>query len=106
MPRRRDVVRADSDSRSRVLGVLALVAALGVWAWATSDSTAQTRAGAGRRASQVIVGKPAPDFELPSLTLTTNDEGKSIGLISEIETFKLSSFRGKRPVCLIMSSYT
>jgi len=106
MHRRRDVVRADSDGRSWLLGVLALVAALGVWVWATSDSAAQTRTGGFRRASQVIVGKPAPDFELPSLTFTTNDEGKSIGLISETETFKLSSFRGKRPVCLIMSSYT
>jgi len=52
------------------------------------------------------VGEEAPDFELPTLTITNDADGKPIGVIRENETIRLSSFRGKRPVCLIMSSYT
>ena len=55
---------------------------------------------------KVKVGELAPDFELPKLVLKTDASGKSIGVISENETVKLSSFRGKKPVCMIMSSYT
>ena len=54
---------------------------------------------------EIVVGRQAPDFELPRLTLTTDADGKPIGKISD-EKIKLSSFRGKKPVCLIMSSYT
>lgn len=51
-------------------------------------------------------GQFPPDFELPRLTLTTDETGKTVGVINENNTIRLSSFRGKRPVCLIMSSYT
>jgi hypothetical protein len=54
---------------------------------------------------EIVVGCEAPDFELPRLTLTTDADGNPIGKISA-EKVKLSSFRGKKPVCLIMSSYT
>jgi hypothetical protein len=54
----------------------------------------------------VRVGAYAPDFNLPRLTITTDAGGKPIGVIRDADTFRLSSFRGKRPVCLIMSSYT
>lgn len=54
---------------------------------------------------KIVVGEEAPDFELPVLTLTTDADGKPIGKVSD-EKIKLSSFRGKKPVCLIMSSYT
>lgn len=54
----------------------------------------------------VKLGQFAPDFELPTLTFKTDDTGKPIGVISEKDTVRLSSFRGKKPVCLIMSSYT
>jgi hypothetical protein len=54
---------------------------------------------------KIVVGEAAPDFELPRLTLTTDADGKPIGKVSD-EKIKLSSFRGKKPVCLIMSSYT
>ncbi len=54
---------------------------------------------------KIVVGEEAPDFELPRLTLTTDADGKPIGKVSD-EKIKLSSFRGKKPVCLIMSSYT
>jgi len=55
---------------------------------------------------RVTAGEFPPDFELPRLTFKTDGDGKSVGLISEDETIRLSSFRGKRPVCMIMSSYT
>jgi hypothetical protein len=54
----------------------------------------------------VKVGEYAPDFNLPRLTITNDPNGKPIGVIRTADTFRLSSFRGKRPVCLIMSSYT
>jgi len=68
----------------------------------------QPLGGAGRSAENPLVklGEFAPDFELPRLTLKTDDTGKPIGVISEKDTVRLSSFRGKKPVCLIMSSYT
>ena len=51
-------------------------------------------------------GEFPPDFELPRLTFRTNESGKTAGVIDERDTVRLSSFRGKKPVCLIMSSYT
>ncbi|MFB0552993.1 MAG: hypothetical protein ACETWQ_06725 [Phycisphaerae bacterium] len=54
----------------------------------------------------VKLGEYAPDFELPKLAIKTDDAGKPVGVISEKDTVRLSSFRGKKPVCLIMSSYT
>ncbi len=55
---------------------------------------------------KIKIGEFPPDFELPKLTFDKDADGKPIGRISENDTIKLSSFRGKRPVCLIMSSYT
>ena len=54
----------------------------------------------------VKLGRFPPDFELPKLTFSTDAAGKPVGLISEKDTIRLSDFRGKKPVCLIMSSYT
>ena len=51
-------------------------------------------------------GEYPPDFELPRLTLRTDETGKTVGVVRETDTIRLSSFRGKKPVCLIMSSYT
>jgi hypothetical protein len=79
-----------------VLGVVALVLA-------AQESLGQNR---GADNPPVKVGQYAPDFELPRLTITTDPSGKPIGVISETDTIRLSSFRGKKPVCLIMSSYT
>ena len=62
--------------------------------------------GAGQeRPAGITVGKPAPDFELPKLVITRDADGKPVGKISD-EKIKLSSFFGKKPVCMIMSSYT
>jgi len=55
---------------------------------------------------KIKLGEFPPDFELPRLTIKTDDAGKSVGVINEQDTVRLSSFRGKKPVCLIMSSYT
>ena len=51
------------------------------------------------------VGQLAPDFKLPPLKLQTGADGQSVGVIGS-ELVGLSSFRGKKPVCLIFSSYT
>ena len=55
---------------------------------------------------KVKVGELAPDFELPRLVLKTDASGKNVGVVSEDDTVRLSSFREKKPVCMIMSSYT
>ena len=55
---------------------------------------------------KINIGEFPPDFELPRLVIETDETGKSVGVISETDTVKLSSFRGKKPVCMIMSSYT
>jgi hypothetical protein len=55
---------------------------------------------------KITIGEFPPDFELPRLVIETDETGKSRGVISENDTVRLSSFRGKKPVCMIMSSYT
>ncbi len=55
---------------------------------------------------KIVLGQFPPDFTLPRLRFETNAEGKSVGLIDDADTIQLSSFRGQKPVCLIMSSYT
>ncbi len=73
----------------------------------TADTTLRSRASLrSTRNPPVKLGQFAPDFELPKLAFKTDDTGKPIGVISEKDTVSLSSFRGKKPVCLIMSSYT
>jgi len=87
-----------------VFGSLALVLAM-LAAWFATVQNCIGRANEND-GSLVRVGEFAPDFELPRLTITNDPNGKPIGVISETDTVRLSSFRGKRPVCLIMSSYT
>jgi len=102
----RRVVRNTVAYLMTIFFLMALVAEF------SSGQTRQTRiqplGGAGRSAENPLVklGQFAPDFELPKLTFKTDDTGKPIGVISEKDTVRLSSFRGKKPVCLIMSSYT
>ncbi|KPK78148.1 MAG: hypothetical protein AMJ79_00525 [Phycisphaerae bacterium SM23_30] len=59
-----------------------------------------------RAPSKIMVGEIAPDFVLPTLTFDTDAAGKPIGIISDKNVIRLSSFFGKKPVCMIMSSYT
>ena len=84
-----------------VFSIVALVVML-------SEPAAAQRPQSNRTAGnpKVKVGEFAPDFELPRLTFKTDATGKTVGVISEKDTIRLSSFRGKKPVCLIMSSYT
>ena len=51
------------------------------------------------------VGQKAPDFELPILVEKKNDKGEKIAVITK-DKVKLSSYRGKKIVCIFMSSYT
>lgn len=60
----------------------------------------------GPEASKIIVGEFPPDFDLPFLRLGEDAEGRPVGIVNDAERFRLSSFRDKRPVCVIMSSYT
>jgi hypothetical protein len=50
-------------------------------------------------------GQAAPDFELPRLVVQKDKAGNTVGNLSQ-EKVKLSSFAGKKPVCLIFTSYT
>jgi hypothetical protein len=53
-----------------------------------------------------VFGQFPPDFELPRLHFEIDVNENPVGVIDETNTIALSSFRGKKPVCLIMSSYT
>ena len=79
------------------------IVSIGLLMLAARDCIGQMR---GADNPLVRVGADAPDFNLPRLTITSDPSGKPIGVIREADTVRLSSFRGKRPVCLIMSSYT
>ena len=98
---RRRVIRDAATWLVPVFSIVALVVML-------SEPVAAQRSRPSRTAAnpKVKVGELAPDFELPKLVLKTDASGKNIGVISEDETVRLSSFRGKKPVCMIMSSYT
>jgi len=73
----------------------------------TAALAADRPAAPGRRKPRpaLDVGTPAPDFELPLLEEDLNEKGEKIGRITD-QKIKLSSFRGKKVVCLFMSSYT
>ncbi len=96
VPARRDTVAY----LMTIFFLLALVAEF------SSGQTRRARSANPDVSGLVKLGQYAPDFELPKLTFKTDDTGKPIGVISEKDTVRLSSFRGKKPVCLIMSSYT
>jgi hypothetical protein len=95
------------------LCALSCVAVLGlipVQSAVPAENSPQDSRRGGQRArpqpSSVKIGEFAPEFELPFLTFETNSEGDPVGVIDGESTFKLSDFRGRKPVCLIMSSYT
>ncbi len=90
-------------SRNTVAYLMIIFFLLALAAEFSSGQARQTRTAEN---PMVKLGQFAPDFELPKLTFKTDDAGKPIGVISEKDTVRLSSFRGKKPVCLIMSSYT
>ena len=59
----------------------------------------------GQSASSVQIGQQATDFELPVLIERQDDKGQKVAVVTT-DKVKLSSFRGKRIVCVFMSSYT
>jgi len=68
---------------------------------------AQPRGPASRpaRPPELTVGQAAPDFELNRLAVRKDADGNEAPQVSP-EKIKLSAFKGKKPVCLIFSSYT
>jgi len=105
---RERVIRFAATHLMTVFCIMALMAILSRPALTAERSGSQTRTKQNRGAGNPLIelGRFPPDFELPKLTFSTDADGKSVGLISEKDTIRLSSFRGKKPVCLIMSSYT
>ena len=90
---------------SAVLAALAMTEA--------AERPAQPAAGRAQWAQLLPLGSEAPDFELSRLIVTKTDDGHWHGRVGvkdekvgKDETVRLSSFRGKKPVCLIFSSYT
>ena len=81
-----------------LLGILA-----GAGAALAADGPAAR--GKGETGAVLEIGTPAPDFELPVLQQGANAKGEDIARITN-ETIRLSAFRGKKVVCIFMSSYT
>ena len=59
----------------------------------------------GQSARGVQIGQAATDFELPVLIERTDAKGKTVAVVTT-DKIRLSSYRGKRIVCVFMSSYT
>ena len=53
----------------------------------------------------IAVGQAAPDFELATLTIEKEADGKAVGKVGDTKV-QLSAFKGKKPVVLIFASYT
>ncbi len=98
---RRRVIRDTATWLVPVFSIAALIVML-----SEPVAAQRSRSGRGTADPKVKVGEFAPDFELPRLTFQTDAAGKTVGVISEKDTIRLSAFRGKKPVCMIMSSYT
>lgn len=90
------------------LGLALLMITLCEPVWTAVRSAGQTRERPNRSADNPLVkpGEYPPDFDLPRLTFAADAAGNSVGVISQQDRIRLSSFRGKKPVCMIMSSYT
>ena len=104
----RKVIRFAATHLVTIFCIVALAAILSRPALTAERSGGQTRTEQTQGAANPLIepGQFPPDFELPKLTFSTDAAGKTVGLISEKDTIRLSAFRGKKPVCLIMSSYT
>ena len=105
---RKRIIRFAATRLVTVFYLVALAAILSRPALTAERSGSQTRTKQTQGTGNPLIelGRFPPDFELPELTFSTDKDGKSVGIISEKDTIKLSDFRGKKPVCLIMSSYT
>jgi len=59
----------------------------------------------GQSARRVQVGQQSTDFQLPVLIERTGADGEKVAVATS-KQIRLSSYRGKKVVCLFMSSYT
>ncbi len=59
----------------------------------------------GQSARGVQIGQQSTDFELPVLIERTDDKGEKVAVVTT-DKIKLSSYQGKKVVCVFMSSYT
>ena len=100
------LVISNSESSVQYRSLLGLAILGLIFAMASHAAFAQSIRTSRDANPKIVFGQFPPDFELPRLRFDTNDQGKPVGVISDTDTFRLSSFRGKKPVCLIMSSYT
>jgi hypothetical protein len=90
------------------LGILgSAVLALAQASRASSGPSSRPSGPDARRPDGAVkVGQDAPDFDLARLDIfAPNDKGEMAAKLGA-GTVKLSSFVGKKPVCLIFSSYT
>jgi hypothetical protein len=98
-----------SFARRRLIILLACLVIVGggVFLFAGEDDWEDEPDQQGRlaEAEGIQIGDTAPDFELPRLTIEKDKVGNAVGKISA-QKVKLSSFRGKKPVFLVFSSYT
>ena len=105
---RKRVIQFAATRIVTIFCIVALAAILSRPALTAERSGSQTRTKQTQGAANPLIeiGRFPPDFELPKLTFSADAAGNNVGLISEKDMIRLSSFRGKKPVCLIMSSYT
>lgn len=105
---RKRIIRSAATCLVTVFCIVTLVTILPQPALTAEPSSDQTQKKQNRDTGNPLIelGRFPPDFELPKLTFSTDTDGNPVGIISEKDTIKLSAFRGKKPVCLIMSSYT
>jgi hypothetical protein len=59
----------------------------------------------GQSTRRVQIGQQTTDFELPVLIERTDSKGEKVAVVTT-DKIKLSSYRGKKVVCVFMSSYT
>ena len=99
-------MRSTSTRIARLTAVICITSLLSIFPRPAQAAQRAGRQPQGDLNPRVTAGEFPPDFELPRLSFKTDADGKSVGVISEDETIRLSSFRTKKPVCMIMSSYT
>lgn len=80
-----------------------LVTALLIAASTVPSVMAEEVAAPAKAPEVATVGKPAPDFTVPGLTI---DQEEVVANIDREKPFRLSAHKGERPVLIIFSSFT
>jgi hypothetical protein len=96
----------NTTTRLRRVGLLLAAATITI---ASAYAVAQKPKPPARRKRpsrpELKVGQVAPDVELAPLEFEKNEKGEIVPKIGE-KKIKLSTFKGKAPVCIFSSSYT